>query len=104
MTIAPATPDAISTPNSSAQPEIEDRLHEAHDDHAGEMAGEQGAAAHRGQGRQLRKPFWMSRARSVPAFIVANKAPWMNGTATAKARNESVGKPSSAVDGFRPPR
>ena len=43
--------------------------------------------------RRLRKPFWMSRARSVPAFIVANSAPWMNGTATAKARNESVGKP-----------
>ena len=44
----------------------------------------------------------MSRARSVPAFIVANSAPWMNGTATAKARNESVGKPSSWVDGLRP--
>ena len=52
--------------------------------------------------RRLRKPFWMSRARSVPAFIVANSAPWMNGTATAKARNESVGKPWSSVDGLRP--
>ena len=27
----------------------------------------------------------MSRARSVPAFIVAKSAPWMNGTASAKA-------------------
>ena len=44
----------------------------------------------------------MSRARSVPAFIVANSAPWMNGTASAKARNESVGKPGSRVDGSRP--
>ena len=35
----------------------------------------------------------MSRARSVPAFIVANSAPWMNGTASAKATNEFVGKP-----------
>ena len=48
---------------------------------------------------RLRKPVWMSRARSVPAFIVANSAPWMNGTAIAKARNESVGKPGSMVDG-----
>ena len=30
----------------------------------------------------------MSRARSVPAFIVENSAPWMKGTAIAKARNE----------------
>ena len=52
--------------------------------------------------RRLRKPVWMSRARSVPAFIVANSAPWTNGTATAKARNESVGKPGSTVEGLRP--
>ena len=39
------------------------------------------------------KPVWMSRARSVPAFIVEKSAPWMNGTASAKARKESVGKP-----------
>ena len=45
----------------------------------------------------------MSRARSVPAFIVANSAPWMNGTARAKARNESVGKPGSSVAALRPP-
>src|SRR5213080_356942 len=45
--------------------------------------------------RRLRKPVWMSRARSVPAFIVANSAPWMNGTARAKATNEVVGKPGS---------
>ena len=44
----------------------------------------------------------MSRARSVPAFIVAKRAPWMNGTASAKARNESVGKPGSIVDGSSP--
>ena len=44
----------------------------------------------------------MSRARSVPAFIVANSAPWMNGTARAKARNESVGKPGSSVEGSSP--
>ena len=45
----------------------------------------------------------MSRARSVPAFIVENSAPWMNGTASAKARNESVGNPGSSVDALRPP-
>src|SRR5262245_38963556 len=53
--------------------------------------------------RRLRNPVWMSRARSVPAFIVAKSAPWMNGTASAKARNESVGKPGSSVDAVRPP-
>ena len=45
----------------------------------------------------------MSRARSVPAFIVANRAPWMNGTASAKATNELVGKPGSRVSALRPP-
>ena len=45
----------------------------------------------------------MSRARSVPAFIVENSAPWMNGTASAKARNESVGNPGSSVEAWRPP-
>ena len=39
----------------------------------------------------------MSRARSVPAFIVAKSAPWMNGKARKKARNESDGKPGSFV-------
>ena len=48
------------------------------------------------------KPVWMSRARSVPAFIVENSAPWMNGTASANARNESVGKPGSSVEACRP--
>ena len=45
----------------------------------------------------------MSRARSVPAFIVANSAPWMNGTASAKATNEVVGKPGSWVSALSPP-
>ena len=45
----------------------------------------------------------MSRARSVPAFMVEKSAPWMNGTASAKARKESVGKPGSSVDALRPP-
>ena len=53
--------------------------------------------------RRLRKPVWMSRARSVPAFIVAKSAPWMNGTASAKARKESVGKPGSSVEASSPP-
>ena len=35
--------------------------------------------------RRLKKPVWISRARSVPAFIVANSAPWMKGTASANA-------------------
>jgi len=39
----------------------------------------------------------------VPAFMVANRAPCMNGTASAKARKESVGNPGSAVVAFRPP-
>src|SRR5688572_13348084 len=44
----------------------------------------------------------MSRASSVPAPIVAKSAPWMNGTARANARNESVGNPGRSVDGSRP--
>ena len=40
---------------------------------------------------------------SVPAFIVEKSAPWMNGTASANARNESVGKPGRFVDARRPP-
>ena len=50
----------------------------------------------------MTKPVWMSRARSVPAFIVEKSAPWMNGTASANARNESVGKPGSSVDDWSP--
>src|SRR6266566_6318017 len=53
--------------------------------------------------RRLRNPVWMSRARSVPAFIVAKRAPWMNGTASAKATKELVGKPGRCVSAFRPP-
>ena len=45
----------------------------------------------------------MSRARSVPAFIVANSAPCMNGIASAKATKRSVGKPGIVVAGWRPP-
>ena len=45
----------------------------------------------------------MSRARSVPAFIVAKSAPWMNGTASANATNESVGKPGRFVSALSPP-
>ena len=48
-------------------------------------------------------PVWTSRARSVPAFIVEKSAPWMNGTASAKARNESVGKPGRSVEARSPP-
>ena len=29
--------------------------------------------------RREKNPVWMSRARSVPAFIVEKRAPWMNG-------------------------
>jgi hypothetical protein len=49
------------------------------------------------------KPVWTSRARSVPAFIVEKSAPWMKGTANAKARNDVVGKPARSVDERRPP-
>ena len=45
----------------------------------------------------------MSRARSVPAFMVANSAPCMNGTAKAKATKRSVGKPGIVVAGCNPP-
>ena len=44
----------------------------------------------------------MSRARSVPAFIVAKSAPWMNGKARKKARNESDGNPGIFVAGLSP--
>jgi hypothetical protein len=47
----------------------------------------------------LTNPVCTSRAISVPAFIVENSAPWMNGTASAKARNESVGKPGKVRRG-----
>ena len=43
--------------------------------------------------------FWMSRARSVPAFIVAKSAPWRNGTASANATKRLVGKPWIIVAG-----
>ena len=45
----------------------------------------------------------MSRASSVPAFIVAKSAPWMNGTASAKATYEVVGNPGRCVTAFSPP-
>ena len=48
-------------------------------------------------------PVWMSRARSVPVFIVANSAPWMNGTASRNATIELVGKPGRFVSAFSPP-
>src|SRR5262245_2696132 len=44
----------------------------------------------------------MSRARSVPAFIVAKSAPWMNGKARKNARNEFDGKPGIFVAGLSP--
>src|SRR5437763_1311298 len=53
--------------------------------------------------RRFMKPVWMSRARSVPAFIVAKSAPWMNGTASANATYECVGKPGRCVTAFSPP-
>ncbi len=53
--------------------------------------------------RRLRNPVWMSRARSVPAFTVANSAPWMNATASAKLTNECVGNPGSCVAALSPP-
>ena len=35
--------------------------------------------------------------------MVANSAPWMNGTASAKATKELVGKPGRRVSASRPP-
>ena len=52
--------------------------------------------------RRLRKPVWMSRARSVPAFMVANRAPCMKQTASAKGRNLWEGKPGKWVEAWRP--
>ena len=52
---------------------------------------------------RFRNPVWMSRARSVPAFIVANSAPCMKGIASAKATNRFVGKPGIDVAAWRPP-
>jgi hypothetical protein len=45
----------------------------------------------------------MSRANSTFAFTVASSAPCTNGTASANARNESVGKPGRFVSALRPP-
>src|SRR5262245_32743907 len=45
----------------------------------------------------------MSRANSTFALIVASSAPCTNGTASAKARNESVGKPGRRVAALNPP-
>ena len=36
--------------------------------------------------RRLRKPVSTSRASALPALIIANSAPCMNGTAIAKSR------------------
>src|SRR4029453_15917176 len=52
---------------------------------------------------RLRKPVWMSRARSTPALTVAKSAPWMNGKARKKATNDSLGKPGRLVAAWRPP-
>ncbi len=51
---------------------------------------------------RLRKPVWMSRAKSVPVFIVANSAPWMNGTARMNATIEPVGNPGMCVSARSP--
>ena len=86
-----------------ADREVDDRLDEPERD-ARRRAGRRAARARRigVSASRLRKPVWMSRARSVPAFIVANSAPWMNGTASAKARKECVGKPGSFVAALQP--
>ena len=52
---------------------------------------------------RVRKPVWMSFARSVPAFMVENIAPCMNANASAKSRKELVGKPGRRVAACRPP-
>ena len=44
----------------------------------------------------------MSRAKSVPVFIVAKSAPWMNGTARMKATIDPVGNPGMCVSARRP--
>ena len=44
----------------------------------------------------------MSRAKSVPVFIVAKSAPWMNGTARMKATIEPVGNPGMCVSALSP--
>ena len=81
-----------------ARQEVEDHLEHPERDDTGELPGEQRPVAKRGQREPVDEAVWMSRARSVPAFIVEKSAPWMNGTASANARNESVGKPGRLVD------
>jgi hypothetical protein len=65
--------------------DVDDRLHEGGGGDSGELPGDQARPRIGVSASRLRKPVWMSRARSVPAFIVAKSAPCMKGTARANA-------------------
>ena len=93
----PRRPRREADAEQQAGGDVEDRLQHAEHDDPGELARRGAPRRAPGSATSREKnPVWMSRARSVPAFIVEKSAPWMNGTASAKARNESVGKPGSS--------
>ena len=87
-----------------ADDDVDERLDDPDDGDPAELAGEEHGARIGVSDSRLRKPVWMSRARSVPAFMVAKSAPWMNGTASAKATNECVGNPGRLVAESQPAR
>ncbi len=100
---SPATPAAKRTPTDEADGEVDDGLDAAQRQRRRRAGRPAGATPRIGvSASRLRKPVWMSRARSVPAFIVAKSAPWMNGTASAKARTSRSGSPGRCVADCRP--
>ena len=85
-------------PGREADGDVEEHLDHSEDDDAGELSGEERPIAQSRQREAVDEPRLHVARRSVPAFIVEKSAPWMNGTASAKARNDVVGKPGRSVD------
>ena len=89
--------------DEQADGDVERRLDETEHDDAAELARDQRDAAHRGQ-REPVQEAGLDVAGEVGAGVHGREErPWMNGTASAKATNESVGKPGSCVEASSPP-
>ena len=85
-TSAPPTPLAIADAGGEPDEQVDDRLHDA-DTNAPPSWPTSSASPRSGvSARRLKKPDSMSRARSMPAVIDTNIAPWMNGMASRKSR------------------
>ena len=83
--------------------DVEDSLDEAVQDHAAELAGEQRGAAHRRQLQAVEEPDLHVARELGPCVHGREERAWMNGTASANARKDSVGKPGRLVAAWSPP-